>query len=93
MDIIIDSNIIVPEYELEGSRTRILFRSLASMPQHTLYVPRIVVDEVCGLVFKQAMSLRRRFEDKIKEISSQTLPINISRGYSVPSKEDIRACV
>lgn len=84
MDIIIDTNIIVPEYSLDGSRTRVLFRSLAST-SYQLYVPKIVIDEVCGLIFRQSMDLKRRFGKKVEEVKSRRLPIDLSPFYSVPS--------
>lgn len=86
MDIIIDSNIIVPEYSLTGSKTHVLLTSIPSTV-HTLYVPEVVLDEVVGTAVKKLLKARSEIEAKLSHDTMQKLPDVMTRLFSLPTKE------
>ncbi len=88
MRIVLDSNVIIPEYNLDGSRTRLLVRSLPST-SHTLFVPEVVVDEIVGKVSRNLRKLRGDIQEKLATQAARQLPVPHFPLFRVPSESQI----
>lgn len=82
--ILVDTNIIVPEYRLEGARTRVLLRAIPST-SHTLYVPRVVIDEVASTMQRKITKLRDGFAERIEHPSNSAIRRNVRSLFQIPS--------
>ncbi len=86
MRIIIDSNIIIPDYRLTGARLRVLLSGYG-LDGHELYIPQVVIDEVTGKAAREVEKKRRETSQKIDSLDQSPLPVR--KLFHIPSHDDV----
>lgn len=87
-NIVLDTNMIVPEYTLEGSRTKTLLDTIAST-DHTLYVPEVVIDEVALVATRELLNCRFEINKLRDKANFRRLPRDLQDLIRAPIEADL----